>query len=439
MCYVFYVMCYLLMNVTKKDLPKSQVELIVNLSVNEFKPFIQRAIAKISKEVKIDGFRPGKVPYEILKSKIGEMTIMEEAANLAINGTVDKALNDNIKETTVGNPQIAVIKLAPENPFEYKATLVLLPKIELGGYKKLEVKKDSLKIEDKEIEKMLKQLQEMRVTESIVKRSAKDGDKVIISIEMFLDKVPVDGGQTRETTILLGKDYIVPGLDKKIIGIKKDEKKEFTLPYPKEHYMKNLAGKMVEFVVKAKEIYERKLPAIDDTFAVTLGLNSLENLKENIKKNIKAEKEQQIKQKAEIEIIDKIIEKTKFSEIPEILVNNEVNSLMKELEYNVQSQGGKFEDYLASIKKTKDQLTLDWLPQALKRVKGSLLIREIALTEKIDATEQEIAKRQAELLKQYKGQPDIENKIQAAEYKNYLRNIILNEKVMEKLREWNIE
>ena len=426
------------MQITKKDLPQSQIELSVILSVDEFNPYIKKATIKISQEIKIDGFRPGKAPFNILKSKIGDMTIVEEASRLAINGTMDKIIADNIDGTPVGSPQINITKLAPDNPLEYKIILVLLPKIELGEYKNLKIQKEVLEVEEKEIEKMIEKLREMRVVESIAEKSIENGDKIIVNIEMFLDKVPIEGGQSKETNLIIGKDYIIPGFDKQLIGLKKLDVKEFKLPYPTEHHMKNLAGKMVDFKVTVKEVYERKLPEFNDEFARTLGLNNVLILKENIRKSIQAEKEQKVKQELEIKIIDKIIEKTKFSDIPEMLVNNEVTSLISELEYNVQSQGGKFEDYLSSMKKTRDQLTLDWLPQALKRVKGSLLIREIAIREKIEANDVEIAKKQEDLLKQYKGQKNIEDKIDTSEYKAYLKNVITNEKIMKKLMEWNV-
>jgi len=426
------------MKVVSKDLPKSQIELTVELTVEEFKPYIQKGALKISQDVKIAGFRPGKVPYDILKSKIGEMTILEEAARIAINKTIDQAIEKDVKGTPIGSPQISISKLAPDNPLEYKITLVLLPKIDIGEYKGLKVKQEKAKVETKDIEKTLNQLREARVVEKIIDRAAKVGDKIIIGIEMFLDKVPVDGGQTPETAIVLGKDFIIPGFDKQLIGAKKGDEKEFKLPYPKEHHMKNLAGKMVEFKVKVKEVYERKLPIINDDFAKNFGLNNVKSLKENIEKSILAEKEQELNQKTDAQIIDKILEKTKFSEIPELLINNEVKGVISELEYMIQSQGGKFDDYLASVKKTRDQLTLDFLPQALKRVKGSLLVRELAIREEIKAEEKEVEKKQAEMLKQYKGQKEIEEKIHAPEYKSHLRNSLINEKAIKKLREWNL-
>lgn len=427
------------MNISKKDLAKSQIELTVELSNDEFKPYIQRGADKVSQEVKIEGFRPGKVPYDILKSKIGEMTILEEAARIAINKTVDQAIKENVKEQIVGQPQINITKLAPENPMEYKVVLSLLPEVKIGEYKNLKVKESKVEVSDKEVEKITGELQEMQAREKLSEAEIKSGDRVIADIEMFLDKVPVEGGQGKGAGVIMGKDYVVPGFDKNILGAKKGDVREFELVFPADHHQKNLAGKKVEFRVKINDVYEREFPKLDDEFAKRFGLNSAEELKSNIKKSIEAEKVQKEGQKCEIEILDKIIKETKFGDIPEVLIDNEAQMMLSELEYSVKSQGGKFEDYLTHINKTKDQLTLDMLPDAVKRVKSSLIIREIARLEKIEVSDHELKHAMDDVLKQYGDSKGIEDKINTPEYKIYLGNMMVSRKVVDKLKEWNLE
>ena len=427
------------MNVQKKDLAKSQIELTIELTIEEFKPYIKSGVEKVSREVKIEGFRPGKATYDILKQKIGEMTILEEAANIAINKTLEQAIRDNVIEQPIGQPQVNITKLAPNNPMEYKVVMALLPEVALGDYKNAKVKQEKTEIKDEEVDKMINQLQEMRVKETIANREIKDGDKVIVDIEMFLDKVPVEGGQGKNTGIVIGQGYIVPGFGKKLIKAKKNDVREFSLPYPKEHHQQNLAGKLVEFKVKIQEIYKRELPEINDEFVKNFGLNNVDQFKENIKKSLLFEKQQKAEQKAELEMLDKIIAKTKFSDIPEILVNSEAQTMMAELEAGVAKHGGKFEDYLNHLKKTKEQITLDMLPDAVKRVKTSLLIREISNTEKIKTEDKEVEQELEKLLKQHKDEKDdIKEKIKSAAYKEYTKNLMNSRKVIEKLKEWNV-
>jgi len=427
------------MKIQKKDLARSQKELTVELSFDEFKPYIERGVKKVSEEVKIEGFRSGKVPYEILKQKIGEMTILEEAAQIAINKTIDEAIKKNIEGQIVGQPQVNITKLAPENPMEYKVVLALIPEVVLGDYKNFKIKKNKIDVDVKEVERMINHLQEMRVKEVSVSREIKDKDKIIVDIDMFLDKVPIEGGQSKNTAVVVGTGHIVPGLGKKLIGAKKDEVREFNLPYPKEHHQANLAGKLVEFKVKIKDIFERQLPEINEEFVKGLGLKSKEELEENIKKNILHEKEQKVMQELESQMLEKIIEKTKFSDIPELLVDSESKSMMQELERGIANQGGKFEDYLGHIKKTREQLVIDMLPNAIKRVKTSLLVREISNVEKIDISDAEVNKEINAMINQYKDNSNVVERIQTSEYKAYLKNLMSGRKVIEKLLEWNIE
>lgn len=427
------------MNVAKKDLPKSQVELIVELSFDELKPFIERGAENISREVKIDGFRPGKVPLDVLKRKIGEMSILEEAARIAINKTIDKAIKDNAAGEPIGQPEVSITKLSPDNPMEYKVIFAILPKIELGDCKAAKVKKRDVEVTGEEVVKVLDQLREAQAKEAISEAEIKEGDKVAADIEMFLDNVPVEGGQGKGVAIIIGKNYIIPGFDKHLVGAKKGDVREFKLKYPSEHHMANLAGQMVDFKVKILEVYSRELPEINEEFAKNFGLKNGEELKANIKKSLEEEKKQKEEQKTEVEIIENILGKTRFGDIPDMLVNHEAEAMMHDLEHKVSHEGGKFEDYLQSMKKTREQLMLDILPDAVKRVKSALLIREIAIQEKITVSEEEINQRVEDLLKQYKGYQKVEDRVKSHEYRHYLKNTIANKKVMDKLKEWNVE
>ncbi|MFH1822774.1 MAG: trigger factor, partial [Patescibacteria group bacterium] len=420
-------------------LPKSEIELIIELSLEEFKPYILKGAEKVSESINIKGFRPGKIPYDVLKQKVSEMTILEEAARIAINKTLTEVLKTHVTGQPVGQPRVDITKLAPNNPLEFKVVLAILPKVELGDYKNAKVKKEKVEIKDDEVNKTLNQLQEMRVKEIISDKPAGEGDKIIADIQMFLDNVPIEGGQSKETTVIIGKDYLVPGFDKKLIGAKKSEVREFSLPYPKEHYQKNIAGKLVEFKIKIKEIYNRQLPKLDDELAKNLGAKNLEEIKKSLKKNIELEKAQAAEQKTELEIINKIVAKSKFADIPETLINHEVETMLNEFEHNISSQGGKFTDYLSSLNKTREQFSLDLVPEAIKRTKNALIIREIALKENITVDEKEIAAKQKELINQYKGYEKVEERINDPSYKIYLSNILANQKVMTKLKEWNLE
>ncbi len=426
------------MQVSKKDLDKSQIELTVELSAEELAPYIEKGAQKVSEEVKIEGFRPGKVPYDVLKQKIGEMTILEEAANIAIRKTIDEVIEKNTMERqAIGQPQVNVTKLAPNNPLEYKVVLSLLPTVALGKYKGLNIKVEEAKLEKGELDKAINELREMRAQEKVADRAAEMGDKITVNIKMFLDKVPVEDGEHKDLAIMLGKDYFVPGFDKKLVGMKKDEERKFELPYPENHHLKNLAGKMVEFEVIAKEVYSRELPELNDEFATFFRMKDLAELKKNLEESILHERKHKIEAKNEAEIVTKIIDDTKFGDLPEVMVQSELKNMLAELEQSVVRQGGKFDDYLQHLKKDRAGLMLEMSPNAVKRVKSAMVVREIAIVEKIAAGEKEIADKIEDLKKEYANNKEVLKMLGEHGYAHYLQNVLTNEKVISKLKEWN--
>ena len=235
------------MNVSKKDLEKSRVELTVKLPWSDFEKYLEKGAKVLSEKIKVEGFRPGKAPVDVLKQKVGEIAILEEAAYIAINKTLDDAIKQGVEDasTAVGQPNVNITKLAKDNDLEYKIEVAVLPEVKLGKIKDLGIKTDKTEVKKEEIEKTLEQLTEMRIQEKIVSREVKDTDKVLVDIAMTQDKVPVEGGQSKDVAIIVGKDYLIPGFDKNILGAKKGEEKTFSLPFPKKNNQKNLNGKMV--------------------------------------------------------------------------------------------------------------------------------------------------------------------------------------------------
>lgn len=279
----------------------------------------------------------------------------------------------------------------------------------------------------------------MRAKEIITEEEAKSGDKVIVDLEMFLDKVPVDGGQAQGAAILLGKEYLVPGFDKNIIGQKKGAELNFSLPYPENHFQKNLAGKMVDFKVKVKEVYKRELPELNDDFSHAFGFKKYAEMEEYLRNNIKTTKAQQAEQRSEIKMLEAIVEKAKFGDLPELLLQNESDLMMKELENSIMSQGGNFEDYLNSVKKTRGEIILEMMPTAIKRVKSALAIREIAKQEKLSVSEEEVEKKIEEIKAEHKSDARTLEMVKEPHYKSYLFNLLSNQKVIKQLRDWNIK
>jgi trigger factor len=427
------------MQVNVKDLGKSEVEISAEMTAEEFKPYIEKGATKVSEQVKIEGFRRGKVPYDILKQKVGEMSILEEAAHIAIKKNIDDLFKDHLAERDpVGQPTVEITKLAPDNSLEFKIKIAVLPEVKLGAYKDLKLKAAEAVIDEKEVDKILENLRASRAKESLVERAAEINDKVLARIEMSLDRVPVEDGQIPEAAIILGKEYFVPGFDKNLVGLKAEEEKEFSLVYPKDHFQKNLAGKNVDFKVRVKSVFGRELPELDDELSKIFGFKTMDNMRTFLTDNMRRQAEDKADQKTEIEILDKILSTSKFGDLPEILVDNEAKMMLSEVENSIVSQGGNMKDYLASLKKSQDELLLELLPNAIKRVKSALMMKEIAKIEDLRLEESEIDQKIEELKVQYKNDEKVQKAVAEHGYRHYLGNILLNQKIIKKLKEWNI-
>jgi trigger factor len=421
------------MQLNSKTLQKNTIELEIEVPFEELKKFLDRAVPILSQEVKIDGFRPEKVPFDVLAKHIGEMSIYEKAAKLAVEKTYPKIVKDEHLET-IGSPEISVLKLAPGNPLVYKAKVSLLPHITLGDYHKIKIARKKSEVPKEKVDGALHDLQKMQTKEVLANRPVGKADKVVLDMEMFLDKVALEGGQTKNHAIYMAESYYVPGLTDQLVGLSAGECKEFSLPFPKEHYQKNLAGKNVDFKIKITSIFELQPPILDDAFAKTLGQDSLDKLKNLLRENLLKEMENQEEARLEEEILKQIVAGSRIEDIPDMLVNSETHKMVHELEDSLAQRGINFEDYLKNIKKTEAQLMLDFAPRAVERIKTALAIKEIAAAEKIDATDTEIEEEVVKLRDAYKNEPDLLERVQSEESKQYLSNIIKNRKAVQLLK-----
>jgi len=422
------------MKIVLNKLPKSRVELTIELSVEELTPFLNQAAQQLAQKNKIAGFRPGKIPYHIIGQQLGAMAIYEQAMEEILNDSYFKAIKEN-QLLPVEKPKIEILKFAPDNPLVYKAIFAVLPKIKLGDYKKIKVKRKEIEITPEQVEKTLKELQKMRAKETLVNREIQKKDKVLVDLEMFIDKVPLENGQSKNTQLIIGDSFFIPELGENLIGLRKGEFKEFPLKFPTNHYDKKLASKSVDFKVKINEVYQIDYPEINDEFAKNLGkFANVEELKKKLEENLKEEKRTEEEQRLELEILDKSVEKSEFEEIPEALINVEVEKMISELEVGVKQQGVKFEDYLNHLQKTKESLKEEFKPKAEKRVKIILLINKIIEEKEIKISEQEIEQAKQEGLRLYSHNLEMAKNIQSEEYKNYLTNLLRNRKVIDFLK-----
>ncbi|MCK4592478.1 trigger factor [Candidatus Parcubacteria bacterium] len=414
-----------------KDLPKSQKEITVEIPVEEMEKYMNRALDKLAKNIKVDGFRDGKVPKNVTKKQLGEAAIFEEASHIAIEDSYLKAIKEN-KLEPIGQPKAEIIKAAPGNPLEYKITITVMPEVSLGEYKKVSGKIEKIKLEDGRIEKELETIQKKKANYITKDEPAKKGDRLEIDFESRVGGVKIEGGESKNHPLIIGQGMFIPGFEDNLVGMKKDDVKEFSLVFPQD-YKPELAGKNVDFKVEIKIVQKVELPEINDEFAKGLGkFESLDNLKKSIKEGIVIEEENKAKESLKAKLIDQVSEKSTV-EIPEIMIESEIENMLNEFRNNIAQTGIKFEDYLQNVNTNIEKLKTEWRELAEKRVKTGLVMREISLKEKIKIGNDEIEQKVNETLKHYPNEEDVRKNIDIEKFKNHVASIMMNERVFEVL------
>jgi len=425
------------MEVKINSLPKSKIEIIVSLNKKDILPFKEMALKDFNKDLKINGYRPGKAPLSIAENHLPSLKVYEKAASLAIEKFYPQIIKEK-KIQAIGYPSINITKIVPDQEVEFKAEISVIPKLDLPDYKKIakdmQNEKKSIFIDKKEIEQALKWLQDSRSVLEKVERPAKEGDVVTIDYQIKEKENLIKNGEDKNYTFILGKGNFIPGFEKNLIGMKSGENKIFNVTVPDSWAQKDLQGKQLSVEISLKEIKEKKLPPLDDKFAQALGkFKNLEELKENISKGLKMEKEAKEKERWHLAILDKIKANTK-ADIPEILIKSEVEKMLEELKVQLEKIQLTFEKYLEQIKKTEEQLREDLQELAEKRVFSALILREIALLEKVEVSEDEIKEKTSKILQQIPD-PEAKEKINPEDLKEFALGIIRNEKVFQILEE----
>jgi trigger factor len=415
---------------------KGQVKLTVEVSVAEMQPHLEKAAESLSAKHKIAGFRPGKASLGIVIQKLGAQAVWEEAAEFAVRKSyIDAAMQHDLN--VLGQPHIHVTKLAADNPFVFTAEVAVLPEVTLGQYTSFKAKKEAITVPAEKIDAAIEDLREMFAKDTKVEREAQTGDKTDIDFDLAMENVPVENGSGRNHPIVIGSKQFIPGFEEQLVGMKTGEVKSFSIEFPKEYHASHLAGKKGDFTVTVKTVYQIEKPELNDEFAKQAGkFETMTDLRTKVEANIHDEMEQAADMKFERAVVEELVGRSTFGDIPELLINNEVEKMLSELKEEVQRQSGlEFSQYLENIKKSEDDLRKEFRPQGGMRVKAALIIRTVAKAETITADDKQVEEEVQSTLKMYEGSPEIRTRIDSPDYRDYVRSLQINRKVVAFLKE----
>lgn len=420
-----------------KNISDVKVELTISLGAEELKAAEQVALIKLAKEVKIEGFRKGKAPLEMVAAQVDPILLNQETLENALSKSVAEAFLKE-KVQAINRPEVDVKKFIPGTELEFTATTEIMPKVELGDYKKLGVKKEAAKVSKKEVKETIDRILKNFAEKKKVEREAKNGDEVIIDFLGKKDGVAFDGGKAEKFPLELGSKSFIPGFEEGLIGKKAGDELSLDLEFPKDYHAKDLAGAKVIFEVKIHEVRENVEPEINEEFLSKLGdFKTKEEFEKQIEEDLKTQKQTEADEKFKDELVKKLAEVSKVP-VPEILLEDQKRSIEMDMQQNLMYSGLSLEDYLERMGKTREE----WLEKDVKeaaemRVKSGLALAELSKVEKVKSDTKELDARIAQLKEQYGNSKEVQKQLSSDDVRRNLANQILTEKTIDLLVKFN--
>ncbi len=425
------------MKYTFEKAEKSTVKVEITLTAGEWKEAIDTAYEKTKGKYSLPGFRKGKVPKHLLESTYGQGVFYEEAINYAFPKYYSEILDKETEIQAIAAPDIDIKKISDKG-ITMIAIVPVKPEVALGEYKGITFKKVEYNVKDEDVEDELKRLQERnsRLVD-VTDREVKDGDTVIIDYSGSVDGVKFDGGTAEKQTLVIGSHTFIPGFEEQVIGMKLGEDKDINVKFPEEYHAENLKGKDAVFAIKLHEIKVKELPEINDEFIKdSTGAESVDAYKAEVKERLEKQNNARADRELEDEIVKKITESTTV-EIPEVMIENQVERMVQETSYRLSYQGLRLEDYLKYTGQTMDAFKDGYKAQATEIVKSQLVIEKIIEVEKIEALDEEVEAKVEEMAKaQDKPVPDVKKNMHARQL-DYIKNEIIIKKLFDLLKNEN--
>lgn len=385
---------------------KNMVKLVIEATAEEFEAGLNTAFNKNKNKISVPGFRKGKAPRKMVEKLYGAEIFYEDAANAIIPDAYAKAADESELEI-VSQPKIDVVQIEAGKPFIFEATVAVKPEVELGQYKGVEVAKCDTDVTDADVEEELKKAQDKnsRIV-TVEDRAVKDGDMTTIDFEGFVDGEAFEGGKGEDYPLTIGSHSFIDNFEEQIIGMNIGDEKEINVTFPEEYHVDDLKGKPAMFKVSVKEIKEKQLPELNDEFAQDVSdFDTIAEYKDDLKNKIADRKSREAKAKQEDEAIAKIIEDSKM-DIPDAMVDTQVNRMVEDFAQRLQQQGLSVEQYFQYTGMTADKIMEEMKPEAVKRIQSRLVLEAVVKAENIETSEEDFEAELKKMAETYKMELD---------------------------------
>ncbi|WP_033169042.1 trigger factor [Selenomonas sp. ND2010] len=400
------------MKVTVENGENQQVTLTIEVEAAEVSKAVERACKRLANRVNIPGFRKGKAPRMIVERHVGKDAVMQEAFDLVAPKAFGDALEEQ-KIDPVTRPNIDIVTLEEGKDLVFKATVTPRPEVKLGEYKGLKVEKAAVEIKDEDVEKQLKNFQDRqgKMVDAPEGAAVADGDFTTLDFEGFVDGEAFEGGKGTDYPLQIGSGSFIPGFEEQLIGAKIGEEKEVNVKFPEEYHAKELAGKDATFKCTVRSIKQKELPAIDDELAKKVStFETLDELKADIRKNLQENAERKAENDQKSAAIEQATNNITV-DIPAVMIDNRVTSMIQEMAMRLEQQGMKLEQYLQYAGTDIAKIREDYRETAEKNVKTDLMLEEVAKAEDIKVEAKDLDAEVAAMAAAYGATPQQVQKI----------------------------
>ncbi len=394
------------MEAKMEKIEKNIVKFEITVGADKFQEAIKKAYNKNVKNFNVPGFRKGKVPMAIVKKYYGVGVLMEDAINFAIEGSYSKALEEN-NIIPVDYPKVDIVTAEEGKDFVYTAEVTVYPEVELGEYKGLNIEKPSYEVTEEDLAARLKEMQEKNARiETKEDGEVATGDTAVIDFKGYVDDVAFEGGEGKDYSLEIGSGTFIDNFEDQLIGAKAGDKVEVNVTFPENYGKEELNNKKAKFEVLVKEIKVKELPEIDDEFAKeTSEFDTLEELKADLTKKMEEANSNRAEKEYEEAIIKAVVENANV-EVPSVMIEKEIDAMVRNLEQRLQYQGLNLEQYF-QFTGTDEAKMRDYMKEnAEVKVKTDLVLEAIEKAENIDATEEELKEKAQEVAKMYSAGDD---------------------------------
>lgn len=390
------------MSFTVENLEKNMAKLTIEVFAEDFEKALQKAYEKNKNKIAVNGFRKGKVPRAVIEKVYGAGVFYEDAANILIPEEYSKAAEES-KLDIVSQPEIDVTQIEKGKSFIFTAEVALKPEVTLGEYLGVEIEKTDAKVTADDVKAELEKVREQNARlVDVTSRGVKDKDQAVIDFEGFVDGVPFEGGKGTDYPLTIGSHSFIDNFEEQLIGAKIGKEVEVNVTFPENYQAAELAGKPATFKVTVKAIKVKELPKLDDDFAKDVSeFDTLADYKADIKKNLTEKKKEEAKREKEAKAVAKAVENASM-DIPEGMIKLQVNNMVNEFAQRLQMQGLSIDQYIQYMGSNHQQFMESLKPEAVTRIKNSLVLEAVVKAENITATEddfEEEVKRMADMYK----------------------------------------